>query len=66
MRARVAKVDVEMVRVRTPRLSSSSESWTLHDVHDPQSPVPLTTNPQSAPIRSSSSSVAATAELGFS
>lgn len=65
-RASGRNLSVQMVRVGTPRRSNSIVSWTLHDVHAPQSPVPFTTNPQSAPIRSNSSSPAPTAEFAFS
>jgi hypothetical protein len=34
---------VHTVAVGMPLTSSSTESWTLHDVQEPQSPTPLTT-----------------------
>jgi hypothetical protein len=39
----VAKPEVTMVAVAMPRFSSSTLSWTLHDVQEPQSAMPVTT-----------------------
>jgi hypothetical protein len=38
---------VTIVAVGIPRFSSSMLSWTLHDVQDPQSAMPLITTSQS-------------------
>ena len=40
--------EVTIVTLATPRFSSCALSWRLHDVHDPQSPMPLMTAVQSA------------------
>ena len=47
-RASVMNSSVMSVAVETPRLSSSTASWTLHDVHEPQSPNALMTASQSS------------------
>jgi len=52
---------VTMVAVGTPRFSSSMLSWTLHDVHDPQSAIPLITTSHSRVAASSISSDAGSA-----
>src|SRR5258706_7540282 len=44
-----------------PRFSISIVSWTLHDVHDPQSPEPANTNCDGDAIRSYSAGASATA-----
>ena len=36
-------LSVYTVTVGTPRVSSSTASWTLHDVQEPQSPMPTIT-----------------------
>ena len=41
--ARETKASVHIVTVGKPFASSSIESWILHDVHDPQSQMPLIT-----------------------
>lgn len=38
-----SNTSVQTVSVRMPRFSNSTESWTLHDVHAPQSPLPTRT-----------------------
>lgn len=65
-RARGSKDVVQIVSVDSPRCSSSIESWTLHDVQDPQSPVPVTTRRHSAAMRSASASPAPVAAWAFS
>ncbi len=39
----VTNASVQMVIVGIPLFSSSIESWILHDVHEPQSPIALIT-----------------------
>ena len=45
-----------MVAVGTPRFSNSMLSWTLHDVQDPQSAMPLITTSHSPVAAASISS----------
>ena len=52
---------VTMVAVGSPRFSSSMLSWTLHDVQDPQSAMPLITTSHSRVAASSISSGAGSA-----
>src|SRR5439155_10784581 len=52
----VRNSSVTTVAVGTPRFSSSMLSWTLHDVHDPQSAIPLITRSHSRAAASSISS----------
>ena len=47
---------VTMVAVGMPRFSNSMLSWTLHDVQDPQSAIPLITTSHSRAAASSISS----------
>ena len=47
---------VTMVAVGMPRFSNSMLSWTLHDVQDPQSAIPLITTSHSRVAASSISS----------
>ena len=44
---RLRNASVTIVAVGTPLFSSSMLSWTLHDVHDPQSAIPLMTTAHS-------------------
>ena len=65
VRARNSKRPVHIVTVGLPLFSSSTESWTLHVVQDPQSPIAFITR---SVVRISSSIVSAAAEnveLGF-
>ena len=48
-----------------PRLATSSESWRLHDVQEPQSPEPAKTRSQSFASPSMISSAAAVDALAF-
>jgi len=57
-RASRANADAVKDTVGTPAFSSSTMSWTSHDVHDPQSLVVPTTASHSAAIRSTSAGVA--------
>ena len=57
---------VTMVAVGTPRFSSSMLSWTLHDVQDPQSAIPLITTAHSRAAASSMSSGAGSAAAALS
>jgi hypothetical protein len=50
MSAAFAKPEVTIVAVATPFSSSWTLSWRLHDVHEPQSPMPLMTATQSASV----------------
>jgi len=57
---------VTMVAVGTPRFSSSMLSWTLHDVHEPQSAIPFTTTSHSRAAATSISSGAGSAAAALS
>ena len=52
---------VTMVAVGMPRFSNSMLSWTLHDVQDPQSAIPLITTSHSRVAAASISSGAGSA-----
>ena len=52
----VRNSSVTIVAVGMPRFSSSMLSWTLHDVQDPQSAIPLITTSHSRTAASSTSS----------
>ena len=53
---RLRNASVTIVAVGMPRFSISMLSWTLHDVHDPQSAMPLITTSHSRVAASSISS----------
>src|SRR6059036_2251896 len=57
----VPNSSVTMVTVGMPRFSNSTLSWTLHDVQDPQSAIPLITTSHSRAAASSISSGAGSA-----
>lgn len=59
------KASVTMMAVGTPRPSRATASCRLHDVHEPQSPMAVTTASLSAAIRSSRSGGAGREKLGF-
>ncbi len=55
----------QMTAVGTPRRSSSIVSWTLHDVHEPQSPIAVMTQSASRASSSRTSSAAPNEAFGF-
>ena len=55
----------QTVREGLPRFATSTLSWTLHDVQEPQSPDPAMTTSHSAVRASSAASPAPIAELRF-
>ena len=48
----------QMIRANLPRFKICTLSWTLHDVHEPQSPEPVMTKSQSRTIPAMTSSLA--------
>ncbi len=60
-----SKRSVHRVTVGLPRFSSSTESWILHVVHDPQSPMAFITTSAVLVNSSMAAASAASATLGF-
>lgn len=55
----------QMVTAAVPRFTASMLSWTLHDVHDPQSPEPVITRSHSSATSRSMASGAGTEAVFF-
>ena len=63
--ARLSKALEQIIAVGRPRRSSSTVSWTLHDVQEPQSPIAVTTHSASAASASMASSGAGPVGYSF-